>query len=93
VPHFVFSEPKLASLYHLGAMVFLAGGVASLFRYQTWQGYFAGKNVMKRHHKELSIFAPVLSFSELYRQAQKHRISLSQASTYDIEWNGLGQTV
>ncbi|ASA54697.1 carboxylate--amine ligase [Vibrio gazogenes] len=93
MPQFVFSEPKLASLYHLGAMVFLAGGMASLFRYQTWQGYFSGKNIMQRHHKELSIFAPVLSFSELYRQAKKHRISLSQASTYDIEWNGPGQTV
>ncbi|KUI99009.1 ATP-grasp domain-containing protein [Vibrio sp. MEBiC08052] len=87
-PHFVFAQPELASLYHLGAMIFLAGGVSSLFSYRRWQGYFSGKNIMQRYQQDLPPLAPLLSFSELYRQARKQRISLSQASTYDIEWNG-----
>ncbi|MDW6093162.1 carboxylate--amine ligase [Vibrio rhizosphaerae] len=87
-PHFAFAKSELMPLYHLGAMVFLAGGVSSLLSLRRWHGYFSGQNIMQRYQHDLPLLAPLLSFSELYRQARKHRISLSQASTYDIEWNG-----
>lgn len=86
-PRFEFSVPKINQLHHLGPAMLVAGGIPSIFSQTVWRDYVSGKYAMKPHRKALPAFAQIFSLLELYKISKKQRISLSQATTYDIEWN------
>ena len=87
-PHCQFSLLKLDQLHHIGSIMFFSEGVRSFFKLKTWQDHYQGKHVMKHRQKRFPLRAYFYSVFELYRLARKNKITLSEASTYDIEWNG-----
>lgn len=90
-PYFTFNVPKINKLHHLGTTTLIAAGILSLFSPRVWRDYARGMNTIKCHRKYLLPHAQICSLFELCKIAKKQRISLSQATTYDIEWNDKAQ--
>jgi len=87
-PHLVFSPPQTTQLHHLGVAMLFSQGATSLRRGKTWQDYLRGQNVMRHLARTLRFGAQFCSLFELFQIAKRYKISLSDATTYDIEWNG-----
>lgn len=56
--------------------------------HELWRDYRAAQDVLAG----LPFYAPWLAFAEMLLRARRHRIPLTDAGTFDIEYNGTGDT-
>lgn len=85
--YFIVTEPHQEPMKYLGTLTLLAAGPRNWVRRQFWHALRNGQSVLKPFKPFMKTWQKVLGTLELIAIALRHRISLSDATTFDIEFN------
>ncbi|WP_104400399.1 carboxylate--amine ligase [Vibrio penaeicida] len=76
------------SAKHLGGVMLICDGWKSLFKKKSWRDFLSTPSTIPVSQIPIAVCGFPLGAIELIYNAKKQKLSLSAATTFDIEWNG-----